>query len=169
MSVGLDAANRTFVAAMPHRFSDACTYEEVRPYLERALGGEEVQFETRTPERDGSRGYVHVHYIPDRDEQGQVRGCIVLVTNITERKQQEEVLRASEERYRPIVQTANEGIWLIDREARTLHINDRMAQMLGYTTAEMCKHTVPEFVFPGDEPKAAERINSNLAGTLSVA
>jgi PAS domain S-box-containing protein len=142
-------------------------YEEVRPYLERALGGEEeVQFEARSLERDGSRGYVHIHYIPDRDEQGQVRGCIVLVADITERKRQEEALRASEERYRTIVQTANEGIWLIDRGAGTLYTNDRMAQMLGYTTAEMCEHTVPEFVFPGDEPKAAERISNNLAGNF---
>jgi PAS domain S-box-containing protein len=40
-------------------------------------------------------------------------------------------LRASEERYRRIVETANEGVWLIDAANKTTFMNLRMAQMLG--------------------------------------
>ncbi len=40
-------------------------------------------------------------------------------------------LRVSEERYRRIVETANEGIWLIDSAGRTSFINPKLAHMLG--------------------------------------
>ena len=43
----------------------------------------------------------------------------------------QEALQASEERYRSIVETANEGVWLIDAENKTTFMNLRMAQMLG--------------------------------------
>jgi len=43
----------------------------------------------------------------------------------------QEALQASEERYRSIVETANEGVWLIDADNKTTFMNLRMAQMLG--------------------------------------
>ncbi len=41
------------------------------------------------------------------------------------------------QRYRKIVETAQEGIWLLDRQCRTVFVNDRLAEMLGYTPEEM--------------------------------
>jgi len=41
-------------------------------------------------------------------------------------------LRASEERYRRIVETASEGIWLLDESSRIEFVNPRIAQWLGY-------------------------------------
>ena len=43
----------------------------------------------------------------------------------------QEALRASEERYRRIIETTNEGVWLIDAEKKTTFMNHRMVQMLG--------------------------------------
>jgi PAS domain S-box-containing protein len=43
----------------------------------------------------------------------------------------QEALRASEERYRRIVETTNEGVWLTDADNKTTFMNRRMAQMLG--------------------------------------
>lgn len=45
-------------------------------------------------------------------------------------------LRASEERYRQIVETSLEGIWVFDREGRTLYTNKRMTEILGITQDE---------------------------------
>jgi PAS domain S-box-containing protein len=57
--------------------------------------------------------------------------------DITERKQAEEVLRDSEERYRRIVDTAQEGIYVVDTELKIGFVNKQMAQMLGYSVEEM--------------------------------
>ncbi|MCA1905667.1 MAG: PAS domain S-box protein [Desulfarculus sp.] len=55
-------------------------------------------------------------------------------------------LRASEERYRRIVTTANEGIWVIDPANRTLFANQKMAEMLGCSPEEMVGRNIEEFI-----------------------
>lgn len=46
-------------------------------------------------------------------------------------------LTASETRYRQIVETAQEGIWVLDAEANTIFVNQKMVEMLGCEVAEM--------------------------------
>jgi two-component system cell cycle sensor histidine kinase/response regulator CckA len=64
-------------------------------------------------------------------------------------------LRASEERYRTIVTTAAEGIWTLDRDARTTFVNDRLASMLGYRAEEMLGRRLYDFMDPGARDRAA--------------
>ncbi len=59
-------------------------------------------------------------------------------------------LRDSEERYRRIVDTASEGIWLIDAAARITFANPTMQQMLGYTEAQMLGRPIADFVSDTD-------------------
>ena len=43
----------------------------------------------------------------------------------------------SEEKYRNIVETANEGIWVVGADLRTTYVNEKLAEMLGYSREEM--------------------------------
>src|ERR1700682_5207085 len=70
------------------------------------------------------------------------------VRDITERHHAEDALRASEERYRQIVETAFEGVWVIDSNNRTTFLNQRMAEMLGYAPEEMMGKPVLDFMGP---------------------
>ncbi len=80
----------------------------------------------------------------------------VLVSDISDRKKAEEALRESEEKYRTIVELANEGVWAIDAEARTTFVNERMAEMLGYKPEEMVGKE--SFDFMDEETKTASRL-----------
>jgi PAS domain S-box-containing protein len=71
------------------------------------------------------------------DEKGLIVEYQAVGRDIQDRKQIEQALQASEERYRHIVETATEGIWEIDAQSRNTFINQRMAEMLGYTIEEM--------------------------------
>lgn len=54
-----------------------------------------------------------------------------------EREIAEKALKESEEKFRQIVETAQEGIWTIDADGYTSYVNRKMADMLGYTPEEM--------------------------------
>ncbi|HUW82500.1 MAG TPA: PAS domain S-box protein [Phycisphaerae bacterium] len=64
-------------------------------------------------------------------------------------------LRESERQYRHIVETALEGIWILDAQDRTRFVNGRMAEMLGYTKAEMIG--APLLDFMDEEGRAIAR------------
>lgn len=67
-----------------------------------------------------------------------------------ERRRTELALQQSQERYRRIVETANEGIWVVDEQDCTTFINPTMATMLKYTPEEMLGKTIDAFMFPED-------------------
>ncbi len=78
------------------------------------------------------------------------RRFICLARDITERRNFEGSLRQSEERYRMLIETANEGIWAMDRDHVTTYVNQAMADMLGYSPSEMLGKKVEDFFFPED-------------------
>ena len=63
-------------------------------------------------------------------------------------------LRNSEERYRRIVETANEGIWLTDARQRIAFVNPKMLQMLGCSASDMLDHPLVDFIQAHDRPNA---------------
>jgi two-component system, cell cycle sensor histidine kinase and response regulator CckA len=129
------------------------TFESIRERVDRALAGEEVEadFHIRYPDRERD---VHVHYVPDRAPDGEIRGMVSFVQDVTEQKQAERALRDSEERFRRMVEIAVEGIWILDATARTTFVNNRMADMLGYTREEMLSRKCFEFFDPEEREGA---------------
>ena len=83
---------------------------------------------------------------PLRDPNGRQTGRLIALHDITERKATEEALRRSEDRYRRIVEATQEGIWMVDVQGRTVFVNQRMAELLGYTPGELQGHPFFDFV-----------------------
>jgi PAS domain S-box-containing protein len=57
--------------------------------------------------------------------------------DVTEQKRIEKALSESEEKYRQIVDTMLEGIWIVDAEMRITFANQQLADLLGYTIEEL--------------------------------
>ncbi|GAH46077.1 unnamed protein product, partial [marine sediment metagenome] len=68
----------------------------------------------------------------------------------TERKRAEEALRESEELYRTLVNSAEEGICLVDSDERFLFVNPKLANLVGYDQEELIGRSLLELV-PSDE------------------
>jgi len=100
--------------------------------------------------KDGS--VFHIDLIISEMHADGVRKFVGMVRDTTERVKGQEALRESESKYRHIVETSQEGIWQIDADNRTTFVNQKMADMLGYSVAEM--QGQPLFAFMDEEAKA---------------
>jgi diguanylate cyclase (GGDEF)-like protein/PAS domain S-box-containing protein len=120
---------------------------ELRAALERVWRGEQIeQLETVRRRRDGGLVEVSISLAPLTDAHGKVIATTGITRDVSSAKQAALALRASEERYRQIVETAFEGVWIIDNNNRTTFVNRRMADMLGYAPDEMLGKPVLTFM-----------------------
>ena len=97
-----------------------------------------------------------------RDEIGRLTDAFNRM--VVELDAQQEALRESELKYRRIVATANEGIWLVDHDGRIVFVNDQMAGMLGYRVEEIVGEKVADFVPEEDMPDHLIRIENRRRG-----
>jgi PAS domain S-box-containing protein len=69
-----------------------------------------------------------------------------------------------DERYRLMVEMANEGIWAIDAEAITTFVNPKMASMLGCWPTDMVGRHITDFMFPHEHHVAHDNLARRRQG-----
>ncbi|HKF24126.1 MAG TPA: MASE1 domain-containing protein [Candidatus Angelobacter sp.] len=79
-------------------------------------------------------------------------------TTAQEALSREEKLRRTQEQYQMIVETTNDGVWLLDSENRTAFVNSRLREMMGYAEAEMIGRSAFDFFFPEDIPSKIKHL-----------
>jgi PAS domain S-box-containing protein len=73
-------------------------------------------------------------------------------------------LKNSEEKYRQIVDTANEGVWVLDSDDKTTLTNNRITEMLGFSSAEIIGRPMRDFMFKEDIPDHSKRMENLRQG-----
>ncbi|MCP4537369.1 MAG: PAS domain S-box protein [Chloroflexi bacterium] len=100
-------------------------------------------FETQEPQvcelrmvgKDGVQFWARIEAVVAQDSEGQPI-CRATVSDITERKRVQEVLRESEKRFRDIINSTQAGYFFIDQDKLWQHVNDAWLQMHGYDSAD---------------------------------
>ncbi|HIK06782.1 MAG TPA: EAL domain-containing protein [Trichormus sp. M33_DOE_039] len=100
----------------------------------------------RNYRKDGKTFWNELYIAPVFDDFGYLTHFIGVQNDITQHLQALEALREREEQYRRIVETATEGIWLLNHNHLTTFVNQQMAAMLGYTVDEMLGKTLFDFM-----------------------
>ncbi len=119
----------------------------VRAQASEALSGHDPEpIEHRIIRKDGQIRWVSNSLVPMSDGQGNLVSYDGLLRDITNRKIAEETLRESEERYRHLVETMNEGLAMADQDYVFTFVNERLCEMLGYSREEMLGRHIVEFV-----------------------
>ncbi len=112
------------------------------------IHGEEVYRQCK----DGSPITLSRHNAPLRDTSGRVTGTMAVLVDITERKQAENELKASEANYRAIFDGTNDAIFVLDAENGTIvDVNRKMCEMYGCSREEALRLDVEAFS-SGQEP-----------------
>lgn len=114
--------------------------------------------------RDGSLFWVDTTITPVAGTDGQPVKYIGVRFDITARKLAEDALRASEANYRRIVETAQEGICVIDVRGVITYLNQRMADMLGHSVLEMQELPLLDFMDEASRAEARQKLEHRVQG-----
>ncbi|HEX9654301.1 MAG TPA: PAS domain S-box protein [bacterium] len=112
----------------------------------------------RLKKKDGSEIWVEDSSSIEYNEEGKVLYYEGVLRDITKRKQAEEALHLSEERFRDLFDNAPDVYIIFDATGTILDFNQRGLKKLGYTRKQMIGKSCLEIVHPEDLEKAAELI-----------
>jgi diguanylate cyclase (GGDEF)-like protein/PAS domain S-box-containing protein len=119
--------------------------------------GFDYRFRTRTGEV--KHGIFSADIIEFRGER-----CLLAITHdITERVRAEQALRESEERYRTIIETIEDGYYELDTTGRLTAFNSALTQLLGFREGAMPRLTYRDFVDPSNAQRVAAALNEVYA------
>ena len=123
--------------------------EEVLKDFATLLEARHVETERRIVRRDGKAIWVSLHVVMISDELS-----LGYCRDVTERKRAQEALRESEEQFKAMFETASIGMAQADpKTGLWLRVNRKMADITGYSPAEMLTLRVPEITHPEDRER----------------
>ncbi|MBE7530344.1 MAG: PAS domain S-box protein [Ardenticatenaceae bacterium] len=103
---------------------------------------------------DGEERYVEVSISLVKDANNHPTGFRGIVRNVTGRIRDEETLRQSEERYRTILDSIEDGYYEADLDGNFTFMNDQLCQVIGYPREELMGKNYREYA----TPETAERL-----------
>jgi PAS domain S-box-containing protein len=139
--------------------------EMVMDQVKRVLAGEPAApIEHRISRKDGTIRWVKntpvLHFTTD----GSLISYDGLVQDVTERREAEEALRTSEERYRLLVENLNDVIFVLDTHGHITYISQRIETLTGFTPGEIVGEHFSTFVHPDDRTGLEGSLEMALAG-----
>lgn len=133
--------------------------------------GETRIFEYRLRHREGPCHWVHSEIRLTSDANGQPAERVGFAVDISDRKKAEEALRASEERFRRLFESAPLGIVIASPTGHPIRANEAICRMLGYTEEELRGKHFLEITHPEDghiEPPLVEKIIQGELDAVSL-
>lgn len=141
-------------------------YQSVERQLEAVMAGETVSYEVIQTDQDDLTRWFSGLLVPDVDEDGQVRGCFSLITDISDRKRAEAALRESEERFRSAFDDAAIGMAIVSLKGQWLQVNQALCEIVGYRDAELTQMTFQEITHVDDLEANLSYMQQMLSGEL---
>lgn len=95
---------------------------------------------------DNLRGDFYGAVSPLFDSERKIQGCVLVLYDITRRKQAEQALHKSEERYRTLIMNQGEGLGVVDLEECFTFVNPAMVDIFGCPKEELIDRSILNFM-----------------------
>lgn len=119
-------------------------------FLETVRSGNGQRTEYRLLSKDGKVRYIESVGNVIRGRKGKPSAVVVVSRDITDRRQAEEVLRQSEQRFRTLIENSSDAIALIGQDGTILYESPSVIHVLGYEQDELLGRNTFELVNPVD-------------------
>jgi len=135
----------------------------IKPNLDKSFANHEVKYQAwfETPKL-GKRCY-EVTFYPYKDEHGEVTHTVVDTIDITEKENAAKALKESEEKYRNLVEMAQDGI-LIIQNSKIRYANPILIKMSGYERDDFLGQPFQKFIHPSEVSKITNNYINRMAG-----
>jgi PAS domain S-box-containing protein len=132
-------------------------FEERLPMIEQAFKGQRTFFASEYNHPKRGRVAVQSDYLPWADRSGEVRGIILLVTDVTEQRAAEQAIRESEARFRRIANSAPAMMWVTRLDRVRDFVNDHYVEFTGLSRDEARVLDWRGRIHPDDAPDLMKR------------
>lgn len=140
----------------------------IKVLKENSAAGRETRGLFRNYRKDGTRFWNDYVHTPIRNAQGEVTHFVGIQNDVTQQKSFADALMASEARYRQIVETAEEGIWICDAKEQTQMVNAKVCQILGYSREELIGKPSLSFIHEADLAQVQRGVEQRHKGTRNT-
>lgn len=106
--------------------------------------GKAVLNEFRFRRKDGSLLLTQFNTSPLYNKTGEYTGNLAMHTDITARRNAEEIIKLNEENRKAIIQTAMDGFWIVDAGGYIIEVNKTYCRMIGYSEQELLKMNITD-------------------------
>jgi PAS domain S-box-containing protein len=130
----------------------------VMPYIKRAFAGQFAEIPPILYDPNETLPDLTSHAVPQRwtkaviypikNSAGQVQEVVLMHEDITEQKQAEEKIKASESRYRLLFETTLDGIMIVDRQGKYIDVNESLCRILKTSRENLIGSHFSEYMIP---------------------
>ena len=138
----------------------------VKTAIKRAHESGDIDAEYRVIHKDDSVHWLRAKGRMFFDSQAQPERMVGFMIDVTDRRQAEEELRASEARFRTFVDRATDAFFLMDEQIRVVDVNRQACDSLGWSREELIGMHPREFDVALDEPSIQRLAQRSRAGEI---
>lgn len=129
----------------------------LKHYLDQCFSGHDVHGQTRLEPRAAGLRIYDVSYYPYQ-QNGVVTHAIVVMRDVTERRQAEDALLDSEQKFRSVVESARDGIITADRAGRVVFLNHGAEATFGFGREELLGRPLTNLLSPKHRKSYRDRL-----------
>jgi PAS domain S-box-containing protein len=113
----------------------------------------------RSAQTERGREHLEITSSPIKDSQGNIIAGIEIVKNVTDRRQTEQTMMESENRYRSLVESTDDSIYLVDRNYRYIFMNKKHLTRLGLLGTQFMEQPYSHFHTPKEVKSFIEKVD----------